>query len=310
MRLDRALSIGVARPLLRLKRQNRPAAIPILMYHAIRRDLCDRHPYYETNTSPERFTAQMKYLSENGYETIDLDDIAGVRGQAFSHSKKVVITFDDGYRDFYTEALPVLSRYKFKAVVYVVSGFPGKTSTHRDSVRYMTWHDLREIQRHGMAIGSHTASHCQLLKTSESSMYRELVDSKQTIENELGIQVRSFAYPFAFPEHQTEFVNTLRSLLERSGYVNGVCTSIGTVGASSDLLCLPRLPINSYDDNRLLEAKLNGAYNWVHVPQLVYKRAMMRSHESRPSNALPVSSMTGHTKSRDNEWGPGIKDAE
>jgi peptidoglycan/xylan/chitin deacetylase (PgdA/CDA1 family) len=276
MRLDRALSIGVARPLLRLKRQSRGAGIPILMYHGIRRNVGDRHPYYETNTSPERFAAQMKYLRDSGYETIGLDEITGDGGNASNNRRNVVVTFDDGYRDFYTEAFPVLVKYGFKAIVYVVSGFARMAATTEHPGRYMTWDDLREIQRHGMTIGSHTASHCQLLTTSASNLYQELADSKRIIENELGVQIRSFAYPFAFPEHERAFIDTLRSLLKQCRYVNGVSTSIGTVRPGSDPFFLPRIPVNSYDDTRFLEAKLNGAYNWVHVPQFAYKCAMMR----------------------------------
>jgi len=99
------------------------------------------------------------------------------------------------------------------------------------------------------------------------------VFSKQRIEGDLGNTVESFAYPFAFPENDTNFKGRLRESLRPPGYTSGVCTSIGRVDGNADRFFMERLPVNSCDDPCLFEAKLAGAYDWVSKPQLWVKTA-------------------------------------
>ncbi len=89
--------------------------IPILMYHGIREGTGNRHPYFETNTSPELFARQMTFLHDRGYDVVSLKDAIGAMTAGENGKRRVVITFDDGYRDFYTHAFPVLERFGFKA---------------------------------------------------------------------------------------------------------------------------------------------------------------------------------------------------
>jgi hypothetical protein len=83
--------------------------------------------------------------------------------------------------------------------------------------------------------------------------------------------VRSFSYPFAFPEHDEKFIFRLRELLHTHGYVCGVSTIIGTATSEHDWFFLPRIPINAHDDARLFRAKLEGSYNWLHIFQYASK---------------------------------------
>jgi peptidoglycan/xylan/chitin deacetylase (PgdA/CDA1 family) len=270
-RLDRAVSVEWARMRRLMPRRGRT---PILMYHSLSNEFGDRHPYFETNTSPEAFAAHMRYLSENGYETVGLGEAAGeTLGE---YGKKVVITFDDGYRDFYTEGVPVLANYGFRATMFVVSEFAahGKAANGKPC---MSWNEIREVQRCGIEIGSHTASHPELYKLPHSELCKELTASKQSIEQQIGAAVDSFAYPYAFPEHRQTFLKVLRALLGRFGYKRGVCTSVGTAGPSSDPFFMPRIPMNSHDDLRFLEAKLQGGYDWLHLAQSAYKLIQAQS---------------------------------
>lgn len=282
LRLDRAWSVGLVRPLLR----RLPAAntVPILMYHSIQRRFSHQYPYYELNTSPEIFESHMKYLWQQGYKTVDLEDARRkvAAGEGIGH---VVLTFDDGYRDFYTEAFPILAKYGFQATVFVVTDFVrcGKTASHDDS---LTWNDLRELLRYRMGVGSHTVTHPQLHLLQGEQLTSEIVGSKETIECTLGVPIRSFAYPFAFPEHHHRFLSALRNLLQQSGYTDGVCTTIGTYQSSCDPFFMPRLPVNSHDDLRLFDAKLNGGYDWLHTIQRSRKFFHMRHLVKQQGNPL------------------------
>jgi hypothetical protein len=98
-----------------------------------------------------------------------------------------------------------------------------------------------------------------------------LSESKSAIEQQLGQPVHSFAYPYAFPQENRNFASRFRMVLETAGYANCVTTSIGRPDGSVDRLHLPRLPVNTADDRNLLTAKLNGAYDWLAVPQITGK---------------------------------------
>ena len=269
-RIDRgiALSLHALASGLKLRRTPR---LPVLMYHSIGNRSRPGHPYYETNTSAEVFRSHLQYLSEKGFTVIDVNEISKAMDSGQT-KLRVAITFDDGFRDFHSNALPLLAEFGFKATIYVISAIPddGRAGLHGKEL--MTWDEIREVHRHGISIGSHTVNHPKLEAMAPDAIEYELGVSKATIESKLGAQVQSFAYPFAFPETQKVFTQRLRDMLQKVGYENGVTTSIGTVSAAHDRFFYPRLPANSFDDIRFLEAKLAGSYDWMHVPQYLFKR--------------------------------------
>jgi peptidoglycan/xylan/chitin deacetylase (PgdA/CDA1 family) len=242
------------------------------MYHGIRDGVGSRHAYFETNTSPALFSRQMQFLRDHKYNTLDLGEAVKALSGGDGGRRQVVITFDDGYRDFYTNALPILAKHSFKATVFIVSGLIDKQLASKIERQVMTWDEVREVHSNGIDVGSHTATHPQLYRLKSSLLENEIRQSKRTIEDTLGEAVRSFSYPFAFPEHDRKFIRTLRDLLTMHGYENGVSTIIGTAGRNHDRFFLPRLPVNSYDDPPLFQAKLEGGYDWLHYPQNFYKR--------------------------------------
>jgi hypothetical protein len=120
-------------------------------------------------------------------------------------------------------------------------------------------------------------------------MEEELAGSKKAIEDQLGTAVRSFCYPFAFPEADRDFRRQVKDSLIRNGYENGVTTILGLAQPGCDPFFLPRLPVNTWDDPRFFQAKLEGAYDWLHGAQYFSKRLAelrpRRHHRDAPSAA-------------------------
>jgi len=279
---DRLLSVGFIHPALRLLNRSRGGRVPILMYHGIRTETGPRRPYFETNTTPELFASQLRFLIENGFQTVSLAEALQDTEGRLSSQKRVVITFDDGYRDFYTTAFPILRRHGLTATVFVISGFTRKQPGQFNGKELMTWDEVRTVRSHGIEIGSHTVDHPKLWQLSPHDLEYQLRHSKATIEDALGEPVQSFSHPFAFPEQDTEYVERLSGLLDKYGYEHSVSTIIGTAGRRHARYHLPRLPVNSYDDSRLFRAKLEGAYDWLHLAQFFYKTRLKRQRSAVP----------------------------
>ena len=273
LRVDRLVSLRVVRPLRRISSSPAALRIPILMYHSIAEPSTDsRHPYFGTITSPAVFEQQMRYLHENGFETLAPADIfANGETSIRIVRKPVIITFDDGFLDFYTNAQPILAKYGFTAIVYLPTAYIQKTTATFKGLDCLTWSEVRELSRAGVLFGSHTVTHPVLKEVNHDQLEAELRDSKSTIENELGFAIDSFAYPYAYPQHQREFVQRLRSVLVDAGYQNGVSTIIGSTHGIEDRFCLKRLPANSWDDPTFFAAKLNGDYDWLGNVQYLSK---------------------------------------
>jgi peptidoglycan/xylan/chitin deacetylase (PgdA/CDA1 family) len=282
-RFDRALSLHVVSPLTLLY-GDRPA-IPILMYHNIEHDQQSSvHPYYRTTTPPPLFEEQLRFLQREGYTSCSLEcAVNQLQVQVSSTDKRVVITFDDGYGDFYRHAFPLLQRCGFTATVFLATAYIGESPIQFKGKDCMTWPQVRELNRNGIQFGSHTVNHPQLRALSMQAIDSELLQSKRTIEDQLGCPVTSFAYPYAFPQTDSDFKAQLRNSLRRAGYDNGVCTVIGRANRNSDPLFMERLPVNSGDDRRFFAAKLNGAYDW--MAKLQYVSKMTRIPAFRPAEA-------------------------
>jgi peptidoglycan/xylan/chitin deacetylase (PgdA/CDA1 family) len=271
-RLDRLTTLYLTWPLKHLLGAAGDGRVPILMYHSISDNSFGKsHPYYQINTSPQMFARQMNWLSDAGYRTLSLGELRAAFEKGVSPSKAVVITFDDGYRDFYTEAFPNLRKYGFTATIFLATGRIGESPAHVEGVDYMTWPEVREMYRQGIEFGSHTVTHPELKSLYTEQVEQELARSKKTIEDQIGAGVQSFSYPYAFPETNKEFSRQLREILVKCGYDNGVTTVLGTASRGCDRYFLPRLPVNNWDDARFFRAKLDGAYDWLHGVQYLSK---------------------------------------
>lgn len=274
MRLDRIVTLCIERPLAASGVVSRGQALPILMYHSISDDAEEGvGPYYRVATNPHRFAAQMQQLSELGYVGVSVEEaLRGMSARGTDRRRMVAITFDDGFRDFYTAAWPVLKSHKFSATMYLPTAF---ISSERRSFRgreCMTWNEIRELRKQGVQFGSHTVSHPELYKVSWQQIVSEVEQSKAAIEQEMYEEITSFGYPYAFPQQDANFVAKFRELLMTRGYRNCVTTRIGRVKQDDDHFSLRRLPVNSCDDDVLFAAKLDGHYDRISFVQSCMRR--------------------------------------
>ena len=280
LRIDRLLSIYFFGPLLRVRKQSPGAFISILMYHSVSEDKeTGIHPYYRINTSPSRFRDQMRYLRKKGWQVIPLSEAIalprGAKGDGTQSSdgkgRFVVLTFDDGYQDFLTGALPVLQDFGYPATIFLATGFIGKKTRAEFKGRpCLMWEEVRALDRYGVEIGSHTVTHRKLWELQWPEVEGELKGSKQMIEDETGKPVYHFSFPFAYPADK-RWVSIFREKLAGCGYLSCATTKVGRHHLAQDALSLKRLPINDLDDLQFFEAKLSGGYDWVSTLQALYK---------------------------------------
>lgn len=194
----------------------------ILMYHHV----CpvDRVPAeradlegWQFNITPVAFRTQLEYLQKRGFQFTSLTHYVNALQLPFkARAKQIAITFDDGWRDNHEFALPILQSLGLTATFYIVSGdMRGIAPSKR-----MNSHDLQDLARAGMDIGGHSVTHPNLAKLSLEQLQIELGDCKQKLQDDLGIEVRHFAYPGG------RFNRIVLEQCEQAGYQSAVC-SIG-----------------------------------------------------------------------------------
>lgn len=171
---------------------------PVLCYHKVER----RRELGVTRLSPRQFAAQMHALARAGWRGIPLDEFAAcVRGERPAADRAALITFDDAYRGLRDHAFPVLRDLGFGAACFVITDYAGRLN--RWDVAYggrrfahLTWRDMERWQAHGIAFGSHTASHPRLPWVDDGRLHDELARSRGTITDALGMTPIAVAYPF------------------------------------------------------------------------------------------------------------------
>jgi peptidoglycan/xylan/chitin deacetylase (PgdA/CDA1 family) len=165
--------------------------VPVLMYHYIRINPDPRdHVGFALSVTPSAFHAQMDYLARNHFNVIPLSQaVAAIRAHGALPSRPVVLTFDDGYADFYTTAVPEMRRHGFTATDYVITNRVGRGS-------FMTWSQVIASDRLGFTIGAHTVNHVALARYPTSSALWEMSESKRQLQQVLGHPVTEFAYPY------------------------------------------------------------------------------------------------------------------
>ncbi|WP_018132144.1 polysaccharide deacetylase family protein [Effusibacillus pohliae] len=228
---DAALTAGIALPAAHAKQETVEKAvatkIPVLMYHSI-----SDNPQNRLCLAPTRFAEQMEYLKQAGYHSISFKDLEDWKAGKPLPVKPVLITLDDGYRDNYTNAYPVLKRLHLKATVFLVTGFLNQK-------QFLTEEMVKEMAADGLIeFGSHTRSHADLTTLPEDRLRSEIFQSKAELETLLGTPVTAFCYPAGRLNEKT--VN----YVEKAGYHFAVTTRPGYAELSQGVLLLHRVRIN------------------------------------------------------------------
>lgn len=199
--------------------------VPVLMYHYIADVPPSTGPYASGLTvRTGDFDDQMRYLADNGYQTVGLGDLYLARqGLKSLPSKAVILTFDDGGLDNYHVAFPILAKYGLRGTFFVITGRVGAAGQ-------MDWDDLRAMAAQGMSIESHTVSHPADLRTvDDSRLAKELDDSRDAIAGNLGLTPESLSYPCGKSDAR------VLAAAKAAGYLMAVSTNAGSdVGADAD----------------------------------------------------------------------------
>lgn len=240
--------------------------IPVIMYHRIIRENDEKgvHGIYVLDKD---FDEQMRYLKDNGYQTITFEDIKnGKWRKRFNKGNKwIMITFDDGYTDNYEVAFPILKKYGFKATIYLLG-----------EVKYNKWDvdnpknpevkfdlmgdsEIHEMQEYGIEFGGHTLTHPMLAKINIDEARREIMESKAILDKKLGKNMNVFAYPYG------NLNEDVKKIVKEAGYEFAVATDSGDISFSEDLFQIRRIAI--FPDNKLFnyKRKISGKYNFIKI---------------------------------------------
>jgi peptidoglycan/xylan/chitin deacetylase (PgdA/CDA1 family) len=221
--------------------------IPILMYHHIAAGA----PGDSLSVSPDNFEKQMRYLDENGYSVLTLEELAAFLDRNKLRPRHTVaITFDDGYEDNYIHAFKILRKYNFPAAVFVSPDLVGKKG-------YLNWRQIKEMSENGIAIGSHTLTHAYLPSLNSDQIMKELQISQKILAKKLNRPTFYLCYPVG------GFSKAVQEIASSLGYRMAFSTNRGIIKTrrNEDLLALRRIKIKSSANRFVLWAKLSGYYN-------------------------------------------------
>ena len=226
----------------------RKVRVPILMYHHIALPPPDADPVRrDLSLPPEAFEEQLQYLVKQGYTSITLSDLIHhlARGAPLP-PKPVILTFDDGYRDAYTEAFPLLQKYGMTGTFFLITGF-----IDQGRPEYLSWAQVKEMHRAGMQFGSHTYTHPDLRGKPVEYLIWQILGSKEAIELRIQEPVRFFSYPSGKYDQLTEKV------LRSAHFWGAVTVHQGTEQSSEHPFELQRIRIRGNETLASFAAKLN-----------------------------------------------------
>jgi peptidoglycan/xylan/chitin deacetylase (PgdA/CDA1 family) len=237
-------------------------SIQILTYHKINDDF----DWGMTRQKVSQFEKGIEFLRDQGYETVTLEEACKptpTNGDELRHalSRKVVITFDDGYEDVYLNAFPILQKYDFTAFIFMITGFVGKRDSwdynpRKRRRRHLSWEQIRELCEFGFGFGSHTVNHPDLTRIEPRFVGYELKKSKDVLEDKLGKEVCFLSYPFG------KYNRFVQEEAERTGYKRAYTLCFKNEEDGSGPFAQKRWGIYLFDSPLTLKMKLkhNGLF--------------------------------------------------
>lgn len=211
--------------------------VPILMYHSIddSNSVISIHPL--------KFKTQMHFLKEYAFNVISLHEIiSGIKNNQAFQEKTVVITFDDGFKNVFTEAFPILQECGFSATVFLSTNYCGRLNNWPMQYAFikpqhlLSWKDIKEMNRYGIQFGAHTHNHPFLTKIPVTEASKEILLSKMAIEDYLQKKVDFFAYPYG------DFDNTIKKIASQL-FAGSCSTNLSYVNIQSDPHALERVDV-------------------------------------------------------------------
>jgi peptidoglycan/xylan/chitin deacetylase (PgdA/CDA1 family)/SAM-dependent methyltransferase len=219
--------------------------LPSLLYHSVAPAGPTSLARYRV--TPQSFGAQLAFLKDAGYTSPCLADWRrAAAGRQPLPGLAVLLTFDDGYRDFADFAWPLLRKYGFPALVFLVAEEVGGTSrwdeSHGESLPLLGWEEIRQLQSEGVHFGSHSARHVALTGLTPTEVVQQAAGSRALLSRGLGRPVEAFAYPHG------DLNASVSHLLGACGYLYGFTSRMGSASLDESLLTLPRIEIAGEDD--------------------------------------------------------------
>jgi peptidoglycan/xylan/chitin deacetylase (PgdA/CDA1 family) len=233
----------------------------ILTYHQIDQAPPPPATFRSLYVTPASFRLQMITLKRLGYQGVSMQELMPyVRGE--KKGKVIGLTFDDGYTNNLTNALPVLKEFDFTATCYVVSHLMGQhnqwdTPNGVRQAQLMSAEQVKAWSDAGMEVGAHTQNHVDLTQVDDATAHQEIASSRHELTELLGKEVKSFCYPFGFFERRHV------RMAQEAGYQSATTTRRGRVDARSDVFELKRIPIvrSTYWPQFLLKILTNYEHN-------------------------------------------------
>ncbi len=237
--------------------------VPILMYHRVVENE-NEAGVHGTYVTAKQFEEHMGILKKLDYKVVTFEDLVLVE-RFLGNKKKVIITFDDGYVDNYKYAFPILKKYGYRAVVYLVSHLDynkwdvENPENPEKRFKLMDESQLKEMLSYGIEFGGHTKTHPRLSSLSIGEAKEEIFESKKATEKKLGIKLLSFAYPYG------DLNEEVKGLVKEAGYRYGVATDSGPVCISDDLYQIRRIGIFPNISKYGFKRKIKGNYNFIKI---------------------------------------------
>jgi len=225
--------------------------VPIIMYHSISQNAL---PGNMLAVSVQTFERQMRFLKEHQYNILPLESIVNlIKDQKKIPAKTLAITFDDGYKDTYRYAFPILKKYNLAATIFVIVNEIGRADR-------LSWDELKVMRDSGIfTVGSHAMGPEPLVNIKhEEELKKQIFDSKKILEEKLGQKIYVFSYP------EGRFNNRIRQLVTDAGYISAVATNPGKKFANDDIFALKRLRISDNARNLFVFwTETSGFYNFI-----------------------------------------------
>ena len=229
----------------------------VLLYHSITDKLLDNE--WEENTTPKQlFDRQMKYLADKKYNIINCKKVIRyVKESRKIPTGTIAITFDDGYRNFYTNALPILKKYNFCATLFL-----GVNSLrdYSGDAQYLSCQEIMDVKKSGLIdFGCHGLTHKALSTLDGKELDEETTGAKQKLEYLTQSKIELFAYPFG---HNKSYNKNVIDKIRSAGYAGSFTTIFGLNDSKKYYFLLRRNRISWIDELNEFKKHLNGSYDW------------------------------------------------